>query len=158
MGAWLTSDDSSGRDLRERPAKAFAADTLRRRRKTVRKAGRHLARLPADARHQVRIEVKKLRYAAEFFAGLFEKGKRAARRKPFLAALEDLQQSLGDLNDAAVAEEMLGALSQEEGPEREARRRACALIAEHQRSRASDLLRPAAAAFRSFDDAKRFWS
>ena len=45
----------------------------------------------------------------EFFGSLFP-GKRASkRRKRFLPALEALQDALGDLNDIAVHEELIGA-------------------------------------------------
>jgi CHAD domain-containing protein len=52
------------------------------------------------ARHELRIAIKKLRYAAEFFASLYP-GKSSA---PYLAAMAELQQALGTLNDIATAQ------------------------------------------------------
>jgi CHAD domain-containing protein len=51
------------------------------------------------SRHALRIRVKRLRYASEFFAPCFPQ--RAVRRD--LARLEALQEILGELNDLAVA-------------------------------------------------------
>ena len=62
------------------------------------------ARPDAEERHQLRLDVKKLRYAAEFLAGLWAKKPQPAQRDRFIAALKDLQDRLGDLNDAEAAE------------------------------------------------------
>ena len=45
---------------------------------------------------------KKLRYTAEFFALLFDKRKERKARIRYLAALEELQDHLGALNDMAM--------------------------------------------------------
>jgi CHAD domain-containing protein len=55
-------------------------------------------RLTDARRHRLRIDGKKLRYLAEFFAGLYVT--RHARR--YLRRLEALQTALGGLNDLAV--------------------------------------------------------
>ncbi len=59
--------------------------------------------MPAEERHEVRIAVKKLRYATEFFASLFPR--KAARS--YIKALAVLQDELGVLNDAATTELLL---------------------------------------------------
>jgi triphosphatase len=90
-------------------ASAWAARVLRQRWKSVRRRGA----APADgdqavaARHRLRIAVKKLRYACDALAGLY--GKRGEKA---LAHLEALQESLGALNDLAVAERLMHALVQ----------------------------------------------
>ena len=54
-------------------------------------------KLDQPGRHRLRIQAKKLRYAAEFFATVFF-GKGASKlRKAFLSALEDMQDCLGEL-------------------------------------------------------------
>ena len=68
--------------------------------------GRGFADLSVERRHGLRIELKKLRYAVDFFAKLFS-GKAA---RPYRRALARLQDHLGHLNDVAVAERMLGGL------------------------------------------------
>jgi CHAD domain-containing protein len=61
----------------------------------------------AAALHAARISAKKLRYCAEFFGALY-KPKQVRR---FTRALAALQDSLGAVNDAAVARSLLGQLA-----------------------------------------------
>ena len=81
------------------PAREFARTLLARRRRKLLRYGERLAQATAEDRHAVRIAAKKLRYATEFFADLF--GKKRARA--YRAALMQLQDTLGALNDASVA-------------------------------------------------------
>jgi CHAD domain-containing protein len=69
--------------------------------------GRGLVHLDDHARHRVRIEAKKLRYAAEFFETLFPSRDAKQRRKAFGRAIEALLDSLGDLNDLTVVPALL---------------------------------------------------
>ena len=98
----------SGADSSLRP---FATKVLRRFWKKVKRGGRDLATLDDEARHALRISSKKLRYATEFFAALYDEG--AERRDKFITQLEELQDDLGELNDLATEralEERLAAL------------------------------------------------
>jgi CHAD domain-containing protein len=88
------------------PARGYAARALDRRLKHVIAPGDSLAILPAEALHEVRKQAKRLRYTAEFFAPLF--AEKPTRR--FLARLERLQESLGAMNDAAVARSLTAQL------------------------------------------------
>lgn len=81
------------------PAKAFARERLARRYARVRKMGRGIAKLNEHARHELRIKLKKLRYAVDFFASLWPK----RRTEVFRERLGALQDVLGEMNDAAVA-------------------------------------------------------
>jgi CHAD domain-containing protein len=86
------------------PAQDFAAANLTRLHRKVRKRGKNLMRIAAHERHLTRIELKKLRYAADLFGGLFEaRGKIRAYNR--IAA--ELQEELGQLNDLATAQELL---------------------------------------------------
>jgi triphosphatase len=85
------------------PVGTFAAFLIDRRHRRIRKRGRHVPEAPPEERHRVRIAAKKLRYAAEFFASLYP-AKRVTR---YVDALEDLQDILGALNDAAVVDRLL---------------------------------------------------
>ncbi len=67
--------------------------------------GKHLEELDPPRRHRLRIQAKKLRYAAEFFAGAFS-GKKASRRREDFVTARQLQDALGDLNDIAVHEQL----------------------------------------------------
>ena len=58
----------------------------------------------AAARHAIRIRVKRLRYSCEFFAPAFP----AKRVSPYLAALKELQDILGALNDIWVGRRLIG--------------------------------------------------
>ncbi|RFC34314.1 MAG: adenylate cyclase [Candidatus Nitrotoga sp. MKT] len=84
----------------------FATQILTRQHKRVRRKGRRHAALNTAERHALRIAAKKLRYAAEFFAGLYPH----KRARPYLAALAALQDVLGTLNDAAVTQQLLSEL------------------------------------------------
>ena len=59
--------------------------------------------MTVEQRHELRKELKKLRYAVEFFAPLYP----AKRVDPFLKHLKKLQTVFGDLNDAATVRAML---------------------------------------------------
>lgn len=85
----------------------------------VRRHGAGLAELDADAQHRLRLDIKKLRYAAEFLGGLYSKRPLSGRRDRFVAALKLLQERLGTLNDlrigAALAAELSPELPVEDG-------------------------------------------
>ncbi|NEU13734.1 inorganic triphosphatase [Methylobacterium sp. BTF04] len=106
-GPWRTGADAP---LRDGSARDFAADVLDRFRRRIRKSGRHLDRLDAEARHEVRIASKKLRYGSEFFASLYAEKKAHKLHKTFVSALSDLQDHLGALNDMATAHTVLAGL------------------------------------------------
>lgn len=77
------------------PAGLLTAPRLDRLWEEQRAAGDRLAALDTEARHELRKQMKKLRYAIEFSTP-------PEARKPFLQACKRLQESLGELNDQAV--------------------------------------------------------
>jgi CHAD domain-containing protein len=77
----------------------FARDVLRRRDRKLRKLLKKFDELDGAARHQVRLRVKKQRYAASFLAGLFDRKRAAA----YIQTAAGLQDALGFANDRAVA-------------------------------------------------------
>ncbi len=101
IGAWRQRK-KAGRSLAD-----FASDRLDRRWRKVKNGAAGLAGADDEARHDFRIEIKKLRYAVEFLASLFADAGRTKKLKAFRAALERLQEELGDLNDAATGAIML---------------------------------------------------
>jgi inorganic triphosphatase YgiF len=101
-GPWTR--DPSLAERRRRTIAEHAAKLLRRGRKKIREGGADLRALDAKKRHKLRIKAKNLRYAIEFFAGVFRGDKNAERREAALAALKDLQDQLGALNDLAQRE------------------------------------------------------
>ena len=104
-GACLDGDEPEASD---EPVEVFAAQELARRWRKLRSRLKGIEDLDEEARHRVRIEVKKLRYAIEFFSSLFAAQARKKRVKTCLDAVEGLQGTLGDLNDLAVARGMAG--------------------------------------------------
>src|SRR3546814_11189111 len=68
------------------------------------------------ARHEVRKDAKKLRYASEFFTSLFDRKRERRRHKKFVAALEGVQDKLGALNDLATAPQLLEQLGLADDP------------------------------------------
>ncbi len=111
FGAWLESggwrNHQAAAQL-DRPLLQLADRLLEKRHKKAMKQGRGFRRLSDEALHELRITLKKLRYATEFFAALYDKG----RTKPYIRALRRLQDDLGHLNDVAVAEVRLRGLTE----------------------------------------------
>jgi triphosphatase len=105
-GDWLRYGSKPARKRRDQPITVLAEDELGRRWKKIIKRGRNLVELDPDERHQVRIEIKKLRYATEFFESLFKGGGAKKRKRAALSTLEALQETLGELNDIAVGSHM----------------------------------------------------
>jgi inorganic triphosphatase YgiF len=148
-GDWRRPSGADAKARLERPIEELAAEILDKRRRRVKRRGRDLAGLEAEARHQVRIEAKKLRYAAEFFSGLVEGKKDRKRLKAFLSAVEDVQETLGELNDFETAKAMH---TEDQFPAP-----APALSPEGADRREQELLEAAVAAHHAFAEAKPFW-
>jgi len=111
--AWLLSEEwaqgaHSGTwdgkaDKGMRPLLEHAARRLRKRYRQWDEAG-------APERHRIRIAAKKARYGIEFFADLLP----GREVRQHLRRLGTLQEGLGKMNDAAVAEHLLDTLGTEE--------------------------------------------
>ncbi|MEO6378906.1 MAG: CHAD domain-containing protein [Caulobacteraceae bacterium] len=102
-GAWTSAQQKDVATVRNGCAEAFGARALDRLHRNVVKAGKGLAHLDADARHDLRIRVKKLRYGSEFF--LPAAGRSGGGRR-FAKLLKRLQEDLGALNDIVVSREL----------------------------------------------------
>jgi inorganic triphosphatase YgiF len=88
-------------------AQDFATRRLHKLAKRFARSGQHLHTVDAARLHALRIVAKKLRYSAEFFTALYDKQK----AKSFLAALSEVQEVLGQINDVAVAHRLLDELA-----------------------------------------------
>ena len=162
VGEWATTTDEAARLRRDRPVEDHAADQLRRRRKKIRKRGRVIEELDPERRHKLRIQVKKTRYATEFFAGVFHQKKSAKRGAKMLGALKRLQTSLGGLNDVttrrALCEEILAKHGRgSEGPAARDRAFAAGLVTGDQEARSRELIESAQEAQARVDEIKPFW-
>jgi triphosphatase len=94
-GRWQRQ--SSG--IAEDPVPRYAGARLRKRRGKLVKQGAGLAKLASGARHQIRIEAKKLRYMAEFFGDVPGVAKDHKRLKQLINCCEKLQTALGAIRD-----------------------------------------------------------
>ncbi|MEX0842332.1 MAG: CHAD domain-containing protein [Xanthobacteraceae bacterium] len=163
VGDWTRNSDDLACALRERPISSVAADELQRRRKKILKRGAHLKTLEPHRRHTLRIQAKKVRYASEFFANVFPGKKSARRREAFIAALEKLQDALGELNDIAVHEELSAVLAQEQngdGTPRKVHAKeafAAGRLSGYEEARMASALQDAERAYRLASRAKPFW-
>ena len=99
---------ASGAKTREMPLAQFAAKALQRRRKKALKGCGDLERMTREQRHALRIDCKKLRYAADALSPLSDHPRRTAR---FIDALRALQDKLGELNDIATGERLAQGLT-----------------------------------------------
>jgi inorganic triphosphatase YgiF len=92
------------------PAPALAERVLARLLRKALRQGAHFRQLQPQARHKLRITLKKLRYAAEFFHGLY--AEKAATRR-YVGCLSKLQNALGHDHDATTTRDFLGALARD---------------------------------------------
>lgn len=106
------------------PVQALAATALARRWRKVCSSAKRIDQLSVEQRHALRKELKKLRYATEFFRSLFPD----RQVKPFLASLKRLQDLFGELSDAAMLEARLDQLAAQMPPDPDARFAAGLLI------------------------------
>jgi CHAD domain-containing protein len=96
----------------DQPVRDFAKDILKRLYKRSLKGKKRIDALAADERHRLRIAIKKIRYASEFFGGLFDD---TAGVRTYLRALANLQDVFGAYNDRMIALERLQQLEPELG-------------------------------------------
>lgn len=104
---WRDEPDPEAEARRAEGLPDFAARVLDRRWRRIAEAGAEIEALPDAEFHALRIEAKRLRYAAELFAPLW--GRRKAKR--FLARLADVQEEFGLANDAVVARALMARLA-----------------------------------------------
>jgi len=149
---WIDPGDYEQTARLAQPMPAAAAAALDARLAKATKRAKHIETLDTEARHALRRELKKLRYAVEFCAPLFD----ARAVKPFLKRLKSLQEVFGDLNDLAMAESLF---LDPEGPASAsipAARAAGRLIgARSERARAS--WERAKASWKALNEAPAFW-
>jgi len=97
--AALAQLDQAGESATARPPlRRFARKVLQQQHDKVRKQQRRLATLDTGEVHRLRIRVKRLRYTAEFFGGVFP----AKATRAYVSVLRDLQDQLGAMQDATT--------------------------------------------------------
>jgi triphosphatase len=108
---WLAPADYSQTERLAAPIGSVAPALLAKRHRKAMRMGRRIETLDAEALHELRKELKKLRYTADVLDPIFP-GKKV---DAYLKALRDMQDTFGSLNDATMAMEYLA------GPEAPAR-------------------------------------
>jgi triphosphatase len=131
-------------------ARKWARKRLRKRLARVHALRSQGAEHDEVLRHDLRKQLKKLRYAADLFGPLFPQ----KRVKAYLGPLETLQDLLGDLNDAAVGTRLLREAGEALAPEqREAARKQAERLAPASDKRLHKLSKR----LRQLDEAEPFW-
>jgi CHAD domain-containing protein len=102
--AWPAEESSE--DLRQ-PIAILAARVLDRRLEMVKRRSIDFADQYPEQRHRLRIALKKLRYASEALAKLYDPEK----VRPFVRRLKQLQDDLGEISDVRVAHHIVAELS-----------------------------------------------
>jgi len=128
--AWSEAGAWRGGDLAGEPISGFATGRLERGWKRVRRQAKAMGALEPEARHRLRIDLKKLRYSAEFFVALAPKGRRR-RQKHFIAQLQRLQDLLGQLTDSEARRQLAPGLFEGAAAEEA---EVAALVAESERA------------------------
>ena len=147
---WREHAPSEHQEQFDSAAKRFARDMLSRRLKKVEKRARHLKQLTIEERHALRIAMKKLRYACEFFAPCF------SRREvtDYLALLSETQDLFGAMNDGATARHVLARIETEAGSDSA---EAAAFVAGWHMGRIEPTWNKARKAYKRFERAEPFW-
>jgi inorganic triphosphatase YgiF len=108
-GTWTTSAKPQPAAQRDRDIADFATEGFARRERKIKKKLKQLEKLDPPWRHKLRVSAKKLRYADEFFASLYDRRSRRHRLKQHRKALKALQSALGKLNDMRAHDALAGA-------------------------------------------------
>ncbi|MEH2517116.1 triphosphatase [Bradyrhizobium sp. AZCC 1610] len=107
---WRNETDGEVLAILSQPIQALVDKIVARLHRKALRRGAHFRQLNVDAQHDLRIDLKKLRYAAEFFLPLYAThgpARRYARR------LARLQTSLGRARDIASSRILLDAIRQD---------------------------------------------
>ncbi|HYE00257.1 MAG TPA: CHAD domain-containing protein [Alphaproteobacteria bacterium] len=153
LGGWLEGGRWHQRADRGAPVNGpiheAARTSLAKGFKRVKRGGRKLDWEDAEPRHELRKDLKKFRYAVDFFKRLFPQD----RVEPYLGALESLQDDMGELNDYAVAQHLFAELRNRAPAAGPAATALAARFAKREKKRVKDLPK----AWRRFMDADPFW-
>lgn len=147
---WLKQADDVTLTAFRTPVTEFAGAVLDRRFALVRKRGRKLQHLSAAELHRLRIAIKKLRYALDFFAMLFDAESVNRMRVP----LVHLQDILGAINDATTVSALIGEIGVKSG---KAVAEARNIVIGWGGDRAETLKRELRPAWKTFHDCGKFW-
>jgi triphosphatase len=137
----------------------FAARELSRRTRKIVRQSKKLAALDARRRHKLRIAVKKIRYACEFFTSVYKGRKVERRRKEFTTTLKGVQSGLGRLNDMQVHGRLAHrfAQSRRRVPKQTEKAFAIGLLTGREHAETAVIFSDALKAARKISNIKPFW-
>jgi len=113
MALWLAEREWRQQAVSEKSVqlmsgvRSFSEAVLEKAHRKLLKRGKGFAVLDPHERHKLRIRIKKVRYASEFFSPLYH----VERGENFLVALRDMQDDLGKLNDVESARGLMDGLA-----------------------------------------------
>ena len=110
---WRNEIDSEALVVLSQSMPTLADKILARLHRKTLKRGAHFRQLNSNAQHDLRIDIKKLRYAAEFFLPLYATH---APVKRYVKRLAGIQASLGRARDIASTRTLLDAIRQDDQP------------------------------------------
>ncbi len=106
LSRWLAAPDPPALAGQVELLEAFASRIIRKRHKRLIAGAARLEAMSPEERHRVRIDAKRLRYGVEGLASIFK----TRRVKRYVRSLSNLQDALGQANDAATAHRLLAEL------------------------------------------------
>ena len=109
LALWMQQTSASDDAAHCAPASRFAHRAMRELHKKMLRRAEKAAGGEERAVHRLRIAGKRVRYALEFFASLYQRGSSTR----YLAALTEMQDVLGRHNDVMVADRLLRELLQQ---------------------------------------------
>ena len=146
IAPWRDSARKKGRG----PLRKFAPAALDKTLARARKAEAAMDRTELAARHPLRIALKKQRYAAQMLGPLFPR----ETRKPYMRALSRLQEALGVVNDAVVAQRLAEEVGRNAGADA---MRAAGFVAGFKAAEAEAAVGEIDRAWELFDKTTPFW-
>jgi len=162
VGPWTRSEEALKQGRRQMRIELYAAEQLSRRFSKIKRRGAKIPNLDHQKLHRLRIQVKKARYAAEFFSSIYNGKKLTKRQKKVFSSLAQLQNSLGGINDIATHKTLFTDIISNPQPRLNAKQNhqrafAAGLIIGDQQARIPRLIDSACKAHTRFENTKRFW-
>ena len=150
--AWRDELSGKNRRLLRKNIVPFAVKALNKCERRVLKAGSNIKSRSDEELHRLRIQCKKLRYAAEFFTPLFER----EHMRNYINRLKELQDMLGMMHDIAVIKEGMLAPLLDSVKDKEAHRFGETFMTE-QRGQYSDVQKTLFKRWKGFASTKAPW-
>jgi inorganic triphosphatase YgiF len=148
--AWLEPWRAAASERLNAPARPYADERLERAQERLLRRAELVDFDEPFSLHALRVELKRFRYAAQFFRDLYP----PEARKPLFAAMTALQDAFGAINDAVVAQAVADGVALGNGPEAA---RVAGFIAGFRGAEASAAAAAIRARWEAFAAAEPYW-